>query len=148
VQELYGEHFYQLDPKGRISLPGKYRGALGDGAVITLGVGGCLAVYPMDEWGRKGTEVRDQTARAQGNPAYATVLFSNAEQVELDKQGRVVVPTRLRSKAGLTKDVAVLGVGDHLQIWDAQTYRRQAEVWEAQFVAGGLKAAERGGEDR
>jgi MraZ protein len=148
VQELHGEHFYQMDPKGRISLPARHRETLAEGLVITLGLGGCLAAYPAEEWERKSREVRDQTARATGNPAYATVLFSNAERVDLDKQGRLVVPTRLRGKAGLAKDVAVLGVGDHLQIWDAATYRRQAEVWEAQFVAGQLKSADRGGEER
>jgi MraZ protein len=138
VAQLYGEHHYQMDPKGRISLPGKFREALEEGLTVTLGRGGCLAAFPHQEWAEEARRVEELTAEARGNPEYRRVLFGNAEQVELDKQGRLVVPVRLRQKTRLERDVTVVGVGGHLEIWDAEAYRRRQEIAEARFSAGEL----------
>jgi MraZ protein len=128
-----------MDPKGRISLPVRFRESLEGGLTITLGLGGCLAAFPQDEWVREADRVDRLTREAAGDPRYARVLFNNAEQVGLDSQGRLVVPARLRAKAGLHRDVTVSGTGRHLEIWDSETFRRRAQADEAAFAAGTLK---------
>ena len=143
MAELLGEHHYQMDPKGRISLPGKFRDAFKAGVHLTLGQEGCLYAFPDDEWDREKQRVQE---RALSNPAsrgYTRVFFGNAEHVDLDTQGRLVVPRRLREKVGLGRDVAVVGVSDRLEIWAEEDWARYAEEAEASYRAGAL-AADRG----
>jgi len=124
VAELLGTHSYQLDPKGRISLPARFREAFADGAVLTLGQDGCLFCFPRAEWETRAAEVRNlPLSDAQGR-AYARLFFGKAESVELDSQGRLVIPSRLRAEAQIQKEAVVLGVFDRMEIWDRQTHER------------------------
>jgi division/cell wall cluster transcriptional repressor MraZ len=100
VAELLGTHSYQLDPKGRISLPGRFREAFADGAVLTLGQDGCLFCFPRAEWTARAAEVRDLPLSDTEGRAYARMFFGKAESVTLDGQGRLLVPQRLRGEAG------------------------------------------------
>jgi MraZ protein len=138
VAELLGEHRYQMDPKGRISLPGKFREELRAGVYITLGGGGCLWAFPPEEWDREREKVQSWTISQPGNRAYARVFFGNAERVELDGQGRLVVPRRLRDKARLDKDVIVVGVADRLEIWSNEAWEREQEAVETRYRSGDL----------
>ena len=138
MAELLGEHHYQMDPKGRISLPGKFREAFKAGVHLTLGQEGCLYAFPPEEWAREKARIE---ARALADPetrGYNRVFFGNAEHVDLDGQGRLVVPRRLREKVRLSRDVAVVGVSDRLEIWDRGAYGRYMAANEAAYVAGSL----------
>jgi MraZ protein len=142
VAELLGEHTYQMDPKGRISLPGKFRDAFKAGVHLTLGQEGCLYAFPKEEWEREKERVED---RALSNPAsrgYTRVFFGNAEHVDLDGQGRLVVPRRLREKTELGREVAVVGVSDRLEIWPLEAWDRYSDQQESSYRSGAL-AAER-----
>jgi MraZ protein len=138
VAELLGEHQYQMDPKGRMSLPADYREELGAGVYITLGMDGCLWAFPEEEWARQRRDVESWPLSAPGNRAYARVFFGNAERVELDGQGRLVVPRRLRDKARLERDVVVMGVGNRLEIWSQQALARSQEDVETRYRTGAL----------
>ena len=138
MAELLGEHHYQMDPKGRISLPVDYREELRTGAYITLGMDGCLWAFPDQEWGRQREQVESWTLSAPGNRGYARVFFGNAERVDLDSQGRLVVPRRLREKARLEKEVVVIGVGSRLEIWPREVLARQQEDVESRYRTGDL----------
>ena len=138
MAELLGEHQYQMDPKGRISLPGKFRDELRSGVYVTLGSDGCLWAFPPEEWERERGRVQSWTISTPGNRAYARVFFGNAEHVDLDAQGRLVVPRRLREKARLDKDVVVVGVSDRLEIWARDEWTRQQEDVEGRYRAGAL----------
>jgi MraZ protein len=142
VAELLGEHRYQMDPKGRISLPAKFREAFRAGVHLTLGQEGCLYAFPPEEWAKEKGRVEERGLANQANRGYTRVFFGNAEAVELDTQGRLVVPRRLREKAGLNRDVAVIGVSDRLEIWSSADWDRYAADQEASYRSGGL-AAER-----
>ena len=109
MAELLGTHSYQLDPKGRISLPGRFREAFADGAVLTLGQDGCLFCFPRAEWTARATEIRDLPLSDTEGRAYARMFFGKAESVSLDGQGRLLVPQRLRGEAGIGKEAVVLG---------------------------------------
>ena len=142
MAELLGEHQYQMDPKGRISLPGKFREAFRAGAHLTLGQEGCLYAFPQEEWEQEKQRVEDRALANPSSRGYTRVFFGNAERADLDAQGRLVVPRRLREKAGLVRDVAVIGVSDRLEIWSLEEWERYAEEQEAAYRSGAL-AAER-----
>jgi MraZ protein len=143
VAELLGEHLYQMDPKGRISLPVDYREELRTGVYITLGMDGCLWGFPEEEWERQRRDVESWPLSAPGNRGYARVFFGNAERVDLDSQGRLVVPRRLRDKARLEKDVVVMGVGSRLEIWPREALAREQEDVENRYRKGDLSPERR-----
>jgi MraZ protein len=138
VAELLGRHEYQMDPKGRISLPAGYREELRAGAYITLGMDGCLWSFPEAEWQRQRHEVESWPLSSPGNRRYARVFFGNAERVDLDAQGRLVVPRRLREKARLERDVVVIGVGSMLEIWPREALERDVDDTETRYRTGEL----------
>jgi MraZ protein len=138
VPELLGEHRYQMDPKGRISLPAKFRGAFDAGVYLTLGQDGCLFAFPHPEWDRRRTEVESLPLSEPTARAYARMFLGNAERVDLDGQGRLVIPQKLRQVSGLAREVAVVGVGDRLEIWANEAWDRYRTPYESQYVAGTL----------
>jgi MraZ protein len=117
VAELLGQHRYQLDAKGRIALPARFREPFAEGAYLTLGQDGCLYVFPRPEWERRSVELRNRPLTGQKARDYARMFFGNAERADLDGQGRLTVPQRLRGRVGLEREAVVVGVYDHLQIW-------------------------------
>jgi MraZ protein len=139
VAELLGTHSYQLDPKGRISLPSRFRDVFSQGAVLTLGQDGCLFCFPRDEWERRSEEVRNRPLSDAEARAYARMFFGNAESVDLDAQGRLVIPQRLRAEAGIAKDVVVLGVFDRMEIWDRGAHGRYEQMHAGAYQAGALE---------
>jgi MraZ protein len=141
VAELLGEHHYQMDPKGRISLPAKFREAFEAGVHLTLGQEGCLYAFPPDQWDRERSRIEDRALTDRDSRGYTRVFFGNAERVDLDAQGRLVVPRRLREKVRLDRDVAVVGVADRLEIWPEEEWARYAEAQETSYQAGALRPA-------
>ncbi|MCI0633761.1 MAG: division/cell wall cluster transcriptional repressor MraZ [Actinobacteria bacterium] len=138
MAELLGTHRYQLDPKGRISLPARFRDVFAEGAVLTLGQDGCLFCFPRAEWTTRAAEVRGLPLSDPESRAYARMFFGKAEPVELDGQGRLLVPQRLRTEAGITKDAVVLGVFDRMEIWDREAHERFESAHAGAYQAGTL----------
>lgn len=138
MAELLGTHNYQLDPKGRISLPARFREALADGAYLTLGQDGCLFCFPRAEWEARAGEVRALPLSDAGARAYSRVFFGQAEAVELDSQGRLLVPQRLRNEVGIGKEAVVVGVSDRMEIWDRETHERYLAGYGGAYQAGTL----------
>ena len=123
---LLGEHEHTLDPKGRVVLPAKFRDQLADGCVITKGQERCLFVFPLDRWETEVARV-DSLPRTDARARkIARSFFAGADLQVPDKQGRVQIPAKLRAFAGLSKDVTVAGVADHLEIWDTATWSRMS----------------------
>jgi MraZ protein len=138
VADLLGTHSYQLDPKGRISLPARFREAFADGAVLTLGQDGCLFCFPRAEWEARANEVRNLPLSDTTGRAYARMFFGKAEPVEIDAQGRLVVPQRLRAEVGIRKEAVVLGVFDRMEIWDRETHERYESGHGGAYQTGAL----------
>jgi MraZ protein len=138
VAELLGEHHYQMDPKGRISLPAKFREAFEAGVHLTLGQEGCLYAFPTEQWARERARIEERSLADGQSRGYTRVFFGNAEHVDLDAQGRLVVPRRLRDKVRLGRDVAVIGVADRLEIWPEEEWARYAEAQESSYQSGSL----------
>lgn len=138
VAELLGQHRYQLDGKGRIPLPARLRHPFSDGVYLTLGQDGCLFAYPPEEWQRRSDEVRSRPLAAQEARAYARMFFGNAERVELDGQGRLLIPQQLRAQAGLGRDAVVIGVSERLEIWASEAWLRYEQVHAGAYASGSL----------
>jgi MraZ protein len=112
-----GEYRHTIDAKGRIAVPARFRGDLAGVAFVSRWMDGCLAIFPKDAWGQladrvAGLQVSDANARN-----FARFLFGGAFEVQLDQQGRVVLPASLRDEAGLNGEAVVVGMRDHLEIW-------------------------------
>jgi MraZ protein len=148
VAELLGTHSYQLDPKGRISLPARFRDVLSDGAVLTLGQDGCLFCFPRAEWESRATEVRGLPLSDAESRAYARMFFGKAESVELDAQGRLLIPQRLRAEVGIRKEAVVVGVFDRMEIWPRETHERYEAGHGGAYQAGTLAPGMHGGGTR
>ncbi|HEX5949928.1 MAG TPA: division/cell wall cluster transcriptional repressor MraZ [Actinomycetota bacterium] len=138
MAELLGTHRYQLDPKGRVSLPARFRDVFADGAVLTLGQDGCLFCFPRAEWEARSGEVRSLPLSDAEGRAYARMFFGKAEAVELDAQGRLLIPQRLRGEIGIRKEVVVLGVFDRMEIWDKDAHERYEAAHGGAYQAGTL----------
>jgi transcriptional regulator MraZ len=139
VAGLLGTHSYALDPKGRVSLPARFREAFVDGCWLTIGQDNCLYVFPRAEWERRAAEVGSPLLSDAAGRAYGRMFFGKAHEAELDSQGRVTIPGRLRDEVGITKDVIVLGVMDRMEIWDRAAYDRYEETFSGAYQAGTLE---------
>ncbi len=133
-----GEHHYSLDDKGRIVLPSKFRAALGNRVVVTRGLDECVAVYSPQEWTKNEKKLRGLSVSRRD---FVRFVLASAEDVDLDRQGRMTVPAHLREYAKIERDAVVVGVGSRLEIWSLQNWQRYlARVQaEATTIAGELK---------
>jgi MraZ protein len=122
---LLGEHDHSLDEKNRLTLPSKLRSAFEDGVVVTRGLDGCLYAYPQAGWAQLADRIQTLDPLAEDSRRMRRHFFSGAAHGELDKQGRMVIPTALLESAGITREVTVAGVYDHLEIWDRAKWRTQ-----------------------
>ena len=113
-----GEYRHTIDEKGRVQVPAKWRSKLAEGAVVTKGFDGSLTVYPLSAWSEIAAKL---AALPQSQPqarAFVRQTLAGAVDVEIDKLGRVLLPTYLREYAQLSKNVVVAGLHDHAEIWD------------------------------
>jgi MraZ protein len=114
-----GTHSPRLDDKGRLILPAKFRDKLAGGLVVTRGQERCLYVFAMDEFVRVADQMRSAPMTSKSARDYLRVFLSGASDEIPDKQGRVTIPTTLREYAGLDRELAVIGAGSRIEIWDA-----------------------------
>lgn len=117
-----GEYQHNIDQKGRMAVPVKFRKQVSGGAVITRGLDACLFVFTKDEWEKLAQKLSVLPLTQSNSRAFARLMFAGAHDVELDSQGRILVPDHLRTYAGLTKKVIVAGVFNRLEIWDSSTW--------------------------
>jgi len=127
---LLGTYEHTIDDKNRLTLPARLRESFADGIVVTRGIEPCLDAYRREDWVRHVESrlatldpLSKETRKLQRH------LFSGASEAQLDKQGRVMISAPLIEHAGLARDVVVVGIRDHLEIWDRDEWRRElAEV--------------------
>lgn len=128
-----GTHTPRLDDKGRLILPSKFRDQLQDGLVITRGQERCLYLFPMQEFERMHEELRRAPLTRKDARDYLRVFLSGASDEVPDKQGRFTIPPVLRTYAGLDRDVAVIGGGARVELWDLDTWQRYLAEQEQAF---------------
>ena len=128
-----GTHTPRLDEKGRLILPAKYRDELAEGVVITKGQERCLYVWPLAEFTRVTTAMRDAQMSGKTLRDHSRVLFASASDEVPDKQGRITLPPALRQYAGLDRDCVVIGANTRMEIWDAAAWDTYLAAQEESF---------------
>jgi len=129
-----GTYQPRLDEKGRLFLPAKFRDELAGGLVITKGQERCLNVFPAAEFAAMTARMAAAPVTSKAGRDYMRVLFAGASDEIADKQGRVMVPTGLRTYAGLDRDVVVIGANTRLEIWDRDTWEAYLATQEQSFA--------------
>lgn len=119
-----GEYKHNLDVKGRLAIPAKFRQVLTHGAVVTKGLDDCLFLYPKEEWDKLASKVANLSLYKANHRAFARFMLAPAMSLEIDAQGRVVVPEYLRKYAGIEKKVIIAGLYDHLEIWNETKWEK------------------------
>ena len=122
-----------LDTKGRFAIPTKYRDRLVESCasklVITVDKDRCLLIYPEPVWIEIEKKLNNLPTFHQATRILKRLYVGNAQDVEMDAQGRVLLPPTLRSFAGLTKKVALVGQGEYLELWDEEVWDQQRDGW-------------------
>lgn len=125
-----GEYSHNLDDKGRVAVPVRFRADLKKGAVVTRGLDNCLFLYTKPEWEKLAEKLAALPISQANSRAFARLMLAGAMDVEVDKQGRMVLPEYLRNFAGLKKGVVIAGLYNRLELWDTakwEGYKKQTE---------------------
>ena len=117
---MTGEYEHSIDAKGRMFFPSKLREEIGAVFYVTKGLDNCLFVYSLADW--KTIEEKIGMLPMSKSRNLQRTLFASAARCELDGQGRILIPPKLRSYAGLTRDVTVIGASNRAEIWDRQRW--------------------------
>jgi MraZ protein len=126
-----GEYEHTIDAKGRMAVPARFRSQMNDGAVVSKGMGTCLSVYTTKRWEEKSAELATGKTSDELRD-FERRIYPSASEIELDGQGRMIIPARLRTYAGLGSDVTVAGVRDHFEIWDRAAWLSYQERLDAE----------------
>ena len=133
MELLTGEYRNTLDEKGRILFPSKLRNELfGENEknvlIVTQSFDHCLWLYTLEEWKTLSSRIMETASPfSKQNRLVLRTLIAPAQEVELDKAGRLSIPQSLREYAGLSKDCVILGINKYMELWDAETYSRYLE---------------------
>ena len=125
-----GEYRHSIDNKKRLAVPSKFRGELGNRVVVTRGLDKCLFVYPLKTWEKLAEKFGSMPMGESGTRSFVRLMLAGATDVEIDKQGRILIPDYLKKYAGLKKDVTIAGLYNRLEVWDEKkwsSYKTKAE---------------------
>ena len=122
-----GEYRHTVDDKGRIAVPAKFRAQLGAGAVVSRWLDACLAIHTQPGWDALATKVAALPITDQNARRFQRLIFAGAAEVELDRQGRILLPAYLREHIDLSTEAVVVGSRDHAEIWVPATWATYAQ---------------------
>lgn len=117
-----GEYQHNLDAKGRIVIPGKFRDELHTTFILARGLDGCLTIYSLQQWEKLFEEVNKLPTTKKAARQYIRMLTSTASECTLDNQGRIQIPSFLAKPVNITKECVVIGANDHIELWDKVTW--------------------------
>jgi MraZ protein len=139
-----GEYKHNLDYKGRLAVPKKFREALVGGAILTKGLDGCLFLYSRREWERLTARLKELPVTQSDTRAFERYLFGGAAEVEFDQLGRIKIPEYLLTYAAIKKEAILVGILERIEIWSLQRWSRLAKRLESRGEEVAEKLAERG----
>lgn len=130
-----GEYDHSLDPKGRLIIPSKFRGALGERFVITRSLDNCLCIYDMEDWEKFVSRLSELPYNARKQRQLVRFFLAGAAEVEPDKQGRVLIPANLRKAVGIDRDVVLVGMNSRIEIWSREAWNENMNSDEMSEIA-------------
>lgn len=119
-----GEYYHNLDLKGRLAIPVKFRSKLAKGAVVTKGLDNCLFLYTKEEWAKLAEKLSGLPISRANTRAFSRLMLAGAMEVEFDKQGRIILPEYLREYGKMKKEVVIAGLYSRLEIWDQKEWEK------------------------
>ena len=119
---LIGEYHHNIDEKGRLIIPAKFREEIGESFVVTKGLDGCLFVYSLVEWEKIVNKLKKLPFTKKDSRVFSSFFLASATVCEFDRQGRINLMNSLTLYAGLKKECAIIGVNDRLEIWDLDKF--------------------------
>lgn len=128
ISMFMGQYHHNLDNKGRIIIPAKFRDELGSIIVVTRGLDGCLSVYTVSQWQTIYEQLIKLPNTKRESRMYLRTFMANAAECEFDNQGRILLPPSLIKTADLSKECIVIGAGDHVEIWAKDSWENFQDV--------------------
>jgi MraZ protein len=122
-----GTYLHNLDSKGRLTLPAKYRAELARGVMVTPGLEGELWVFPLETWESLDLKMSELPFNDSDSRDFVRRWYANAAACELDKQGRILLPGKLREDAGLDGETVIVGAGRRLEIWTGERWGHKSD---------------------
>ena len=119
---LIGEYHHNIDEKGRLIIPAKFREEIGESFVVTKGLDGCLFVYSLVEWEKIVNKLKKLPFTKKDSRVFSRFFLASVTVCEFDRQGRINLMNSLTLYAGLKKECAIIGVNDRLEIWDLDKF--------------------------
>lgn len=117
-----GTYYHTLESTGRVSVPVAFREQLGVSIVITRGLDGCLFLYTTQQWDMFTSQLQDSVVTKKTHRDFVRLMTNEAMKVEIDAQGRVLLPEALRAKLNTAKDVVFAGSLDRIELWEKTAY--------------------------
>ena len=114
---LMGEFHHNIDDKGRLIIPSKFRSELGERFIITKGLDKCLFVYSMNEWNKIIEKLSNLQFTKKNVRAFESAFIGGASTIEFDSQGRINITSQLVHYANISKECVIIGVNERLEIW-------------------------------
>jgi len=125
------EYVHNIDSKGRIIVPAKFRYELGETFWINRGLDGCLCIYPQSEWIKKSEKLEALSENSRDAREYVRQMFRLASEVSVDGQGRILISSKLIALAGLKKECVFVGANKYIELWDQDRWDAQNEAVES-----------------
>ena len=136
---FFGTYEHTLDVKGRVILPARFRAAFERGGFLTQNHDGCLALWTPDQFDKQMQEKEERESMSRADRNQARLWSSTSHEVEIDRQGRMPIPARLREFAGLRENVLVTGIINRVELWDPARWEEKVGP-EEQRLSDGLDA--------
>ena len=130
---FFGSFAHTLDEKGRLMIPRKMREELGLRVYIMKGFDGSLSIYTESRYQKLVDEFSNLPFNQRKNRDYLRLQFASTHEMDVDKLGRVQIPTALLSKFNISREVLVLGIGDHIEVWDQKKYEEYEDSIKDEF---------------
>ena len=134
-----GQYDHQLEAKGRLSIPKKFRSQLAQGAIISQGLDGCIFLYPKPTWELLINKLSQLPLTRSDARDFSRSLSFGASEVEIDRLGRILIPEYLRRFAGITQNCVIAGAVERVEIWDKTKF----EVYTARINSQAVQIAEK-----
>ncbi len=128
-----GEYAHNIDRKGRLIMPAKFREDLGEHVVVNRGLDGCLYVYTSSQWEAVYKKLSTLPSTNKDARMFQRMMLSKAAEVDLDSQGRILIPRTLIDLAGLEKECLIVGMANHLEIWSKERWTQLEEEQSGSF---------------
>lgn len=136
MARFFGRYEHSLDDKGRVILPAKFRGAFEHGGYLTQFQDGCLSLWAPAEFDLQMEAMQTLALGSKSDRNLARLWASTSHEVEVDKQGRMAIPSHLREFAGLEGDVLVHGAIDRVELWNPSSWEQKVQPTEQRLTEG------------